>query len=139
MTAYVKGARRYEAYRINEGEPNRLCIICDGQGEATDFISCVEIFDEGGAQPPNFHKAADEFFFVLKGKGRADCDGESREITPGSSLLVKAGTDHKITNTGVGRLYLLCIMVPDEDFSELIRSGVPAELDAQDLLVLEGA
>ena len=139
MTAYVKEPRHYEAYRINAGEPNRLAIICDGQGEGADFVACVEIFDEGGAQPPNLHQAADEFFFVISGKGRAEVDGEWRDLTPGASLLVKAGAEHVIRNTGEGRLYLLCIMVPDEDFSDLIRSGVPAALDDEDLAVLEGA
>jgi hypothetical protein len=43
---------------------------------------------------------------------------------------------HCIKNTGAGRLYALCIMVPNEDFSELIRSGIPTQLDAEDLQVL---
>ena len=29
-------------------------------------------------------------------------------------------------------------MVPNEEFAELIRSGVPAELDEEDLAVLRG-
>jgi len=43
---------------------------------------------------------------------------------------------HKIENTGQTRLYALCIMVPNEDFAELIRSGTPVELDEEDLAVL---
>lgn len=138
MTAYVKNARNYEAFRITSDATNRLAIICDGKGEGTDFISCVEIFDEGGAQPPNLHHGADEFFFVLSGEGHCEVDKEQRNLTPGSSILIKPGAEHVIRNTGKGRMYLLCIMAPDEDFSELIRSGVPAELDAEDLAVLEG-
>ncbi|MEM7648895.1 MAG: cupin domain-containing protein, partial [Cyanobacteria bacterium P01_A01_bin.70] len=34
------------------------------------------------------------------------------------------------------RLYMLCIMVPNEDFAELIRNGVPDQLDEEDLRVL---
>ncbi len=33
-------------------------------------------------------------------------------------------------------LYALCIMVPNEDFAELIRSGTPVDLDEEDLQVL---
>jgi hypothetical protein len=33
-------------------------------------------------------------------------------------------------------LYTLCIMVPNEDFVELIRSGTPVELDEEDMRVL---
>ena len=43
---------------------------------------------------------------------------------------------HVIENTGHTRLYTLCIMVPNEDFAELIRSGIPVELDQEDLDVL---
>jgi len=32
--------------------------------------------------------------------------------------------------------YALCIMVPNEDFAELIRRGTPVELDEEDLAVL---
>lgn len=137
MAAVAKGPREYQAFRIKAGESNRLAIIFDGPGESTDFIACVEIFDEGGATPPNTHQGADEFFFVLRGEGLAICDGARVELRPGASLLVKAGAEHVIENTGAGRLYLLTIMVPDEAFSALIRNGVPAELDAEDLAVLE--
>jgi len=41
-----------------------------------------------------------------------------------------------IENTGKGRMYALCIMIPNENFAELIRSGIPVELDAEDLEVL---
>ena len=43
---------------------------------------------------------------------------------------------HVLENTGPSRLYTLCIMVPNEDFAELIRSGTPVALDAEDLAVL---
>ena len=43
---------------------------------------------------------------------------------------------HAIENTGPTRLYALCVMVPNEDFAELIYSGVPVELDQEDLAVL---
>ena len=45
---------------------------------------------------------------------------------------------HTIENTGESRLYTLTIMVPNEEFAELIRSGMPAELDEKDLAVLRG-
>jgi hypothetical protein len=49
---------------------------------------------------------------------------------------LKPGTEHALENTGPGRLYCLTIMVPDDGFSTLIRSGVRAALDAEDLAVL---
>jgi hypothetical protein len=43
-----------------------------------------------------------------------------------------------VENTGEGKLYVLTTMVPDERFSELIRSGPEANLDEEDLAVLKG-
>ena len=68
-------------------------------------------------------------FFVLKGQGRATCDGKTVDIAAGDSILVPPSGVHVIENTGHTRLYTLCIMVPNEDFAELIRSGIPVELD----------
>ena len=67
----------------------------------------------------------------------AICDGKTVNIKAGDSLLVPPTGTHLIRNTGENRLYTLTIMVPNEDFSELIRRGVPVELDAEDMIVLE--
>jgi mannose-6-phosphate isomerase-like protein (cupin superfamily) len=77
-------------------------------------------------------------FFVLKGEGLAHADGESFPIRAGDSLLLPPGSPHVIENTGATRLYTLTLMVPNEEFAELIRSGTPVELDDEDLAVLAG-
>jgi mannose-6-phosphate isomerase-like protein (cupin superfamily) len=64
------------------------------------------------------------------------CDGKIANIKTGDSLLVPPTGTHLIKNTGSTRLYTLTVMVPNEDFSELIRSGIPVELDAEDMAVL---
>ena len=75
-------------------------------------------------------------FFVLKREGRAICDGKASPIRAGDSILVPPNGIHVIENTGSGRLYTLSIMVPNEDFAELVRSGTPVELDEEDMAVL---
>jgi mannose-6-phosphate isomerase-like protein (cupin superfamily) len=76
-------------------------------------------------------------FFILKGEGMAICDGKMLPLRPGDSLLVRPTGIHEIRNTSSQRLYTLCFMVPNEDFSELIRSGIPEQLDEEDLSVLQ--
>jgi mannose-6-phosphate isomerase-like protein (cupin superfamily) len=134
--AIAKAARTYEAWRISPADSNRLAFIFDPVADGATFIAAVEIFDEGGRTPPNTHGVGQEMFFVLQGNGRATCDGRVIEVGPGDSLLLKPGTVHALENTGPGRLYCLTIMVPDDGFSTLIRSGVRAALDAEDLAVL---
>lgn len=132
----MKSPRDYQAYRISPQDTNRLAIVFDPDIASMSLTFCVEIFDPGGKTPPNRHNIALEMFFVLKGEGFALCDGKQVPIRAGDSLLVPPTGIHEVHNTGEGRLYALCFMVPNEDFAELIRSGIPVELDEEDMQVL---
>ncbi len=132
----IKTPGDYQAFRISPADTNRLAIVFDPTIANMSLTYCVEIFDVGGKTPPNRHQMAVEMFFVLKGEGIATCDGKAAYIRAGDSLLVPATGTHEVENVGTGRLYALCLMVPNEDFAELIRSGIPVELDAEDLSVL---
>jgi mannose-6-phosphate isomerase-like protein (cupin superfamily) len=135
----VKSPNDYQAFRISPQDTNRLAIVFDPESANMSLTFCVEIFDVGGKTPPNRHQLAVEMFFVLKGEGIAMCDGKSVAIRSGDSILVPPTGTHEIHNTGSEKLYALCIMVPNEDFAELIRSGIPAELDQEDMAVLRRA
>jgi mannose-6-phosphate isomerase-like protein (cupin superfamily) len=134
----IKSPQDYQVYRISPRDTNRLAIIFDSANANTSLTCCLEIFDVGGQTPPNRHQWAVEMFFILQGEGIAICDGKQVKIQSGDSLLVPPTGIHLIKNTGNSRLYTLTIMIPNEDFSELIRSGIPQELDAEDLSVLRG-
>jgi mannose-6-phosphate isomerase-like protein (cupin superfamily) len=131
-----KTPQDYQAYRISPEDTNRLAIVFDPVIANMSLTYCVEIFDVGGKTPPNRHQLAVEMFFILKGEGLASCDGKVVPIRSGDSVLVPPNGIHVLENTGSGRLYALCMMVPNEDFAELIRSGTPVELDEEDWAVL---
>ena len=127
-----------QAFRIAPGDSNYFACLLDPIADGAAFTMVVEIFAPGGATPPNTHARAQEVFYVLKGQGRAIADGQTREIGPGDCLMLPPGCEHVVENPGPGKLYCLTIMVPDEDFAALIRSGTPVCLDAEDLAVLRG-
>ena len=135
----AKSREAYRAYRISPGDTNRLVLVFDPLGEQANFVCAIEIFDVAGRTPPNVHSAAQEMFYVLSGEGIAYSEGNSVRIRRGDSLLLPQGTVHQIENTGPGRLYCLTVMVPNQDFAELIRSGEPAAIDDEDWAVLLGA
>jgi mannose-6-phosphate isomerase-like protein (cupin superfamily) len=135
----AKQAAQYQAWRISPTDSNRLALIYDPDADGAAFVAAIEIFDVGGKTPANAHEIGQEMFFILKGEGVATCDGRQVAVKTGDSLLLKPGSVHALENTGVGRLYCLTLMVPDDRFTALIRSGVRAELDAEDLAVLGGA
>jgi len=132
-------ARTAQAFRISPQDTNYFAILSDASKDGNDNIAVIEIFNVGGATPPNSHVRAHEFFYVLHGSGVAVSDGEEQPIRQGDALLLKPGSVHVIRNTGAGKPYTLTVMTPNEGFSELIRSGEPVRLDAQDLAILEGA
>ena len=135
----IKSPEDYQAYRISPDSTNRQAIVFDPATANKSLTFCVEIFDVGGKTPPNRHQMAVEMFFVLKGEGTATCDGKTVPIQTGDSLLVPPTGIHEIANTGSERLYTLTFMVPNEEFVELIRNGIPVDLDAEDLAVLRRA
>jgi mannose-6-phosphate isomerase-like protein (cupin superfamily) len=132
----IQSPKDYRVFRISPQDTNRLAIVFEPTTANMSLTLCVEIFDVGGKTPPNRHQLAVEMFFVLKGEGLATCDGKVVPIKAGDSLLVPPTGIHEIENIGQDRLYVLCIMVPNEDFAELIKSGIPASFDAEDLAVL---
>jgi mannose-6-phosphate isomerase-like protein (cupin superfamily) len=128
------------AFRISPRDTNYFALVFEPQADGVDLTCVVEIFMEGGKTPPNVHRRAHEMFFVLQGEGRAFCDdAPPTAIRAGDALLVRPGTTHVIENTGPGKLYTLTVMVPNEEFAELIRNGTPVELDAEDKAVLSRA
>ncbi|MEH2248161.1 cupin domain-containing protein [Nostoc sp.] len=132
----IKSLKDYQVYRINPNDSNRLAIIFDSTNANTSLTCCIEIFDVGGQTPSHRHQWAVEMFFILKGEAIAMYEGKTTPIKAGDSFLVPPTRTHLIKNTGSTRLYTLTVMVPNENFSELIRSGIPTELDAEDIAVL---
>ncbi|RXZ82668.1 cupin domain-containing protein [Paenibacillaceae bacterium] len=122
--------------KISPDDSNKFILLCDM--ERVPFVSVVEIFDEAGKTPPNIHQEAYEYFYVISGTGQAIVDGQTIALQPGAYLIVPPGKTHEVHNTGSGKLYVLTTMIPDEKFSDLVKSGPSAELDQQDRAALLG-
>lgn len=137
-TYSFENARSAEAFRIAPNDTNYFAILFDPAKNTTDAIFVVEIFNVGGATPPNSHSAAHEFFYVLHGEGVASSDGDEMPIGKGDAFLLEPGSVHIVKNTGATKLYTLTVMTPNEDFSELIRSGERVTLDEEDIRILQG-
>lgn len=71
------------------------------------------------------HNELDQFFRVEAGTGKAIIDGNEYELTDGISVIVPAGADHNVINTGTEPLKLYTIYSPPEH-----RDGVLHETKA---------
>lgn len=43
----------------------------------------------------HYHKRQTEIYFVLKGRGRIEADGESIPVKPGDAIMIKPGCRHR--------------------------------------------
>ncbi len=65
---------------------------------------------EGG--PDNRHRGADQWLFVLSGRGAATVNGKRYPLRSGSLVLIERGDTHEIRNTGDAPLKTLNVYVP---------------------------
>jgi mannose-6-phosphate isomerase-like protein (cupin superfamily) len=65
---------------------------------------------EGG--PDNRHRGADQWLYVLSGRGVATVANRKNPLRAGTLLLIERGTTHEIRNTGRSPLKTLNVYVP---------------------------
>jgi hypothetical protein len=83
MPALHRTAEHLEVFKIAATDTNKFAVIADPIRDQVPFFACVEIFDPGGATPPNTHADAHEMFFVLAGTGIARAGSVETVIGPG--------------------------------------------------------
>jgi mannose-6-phosphate isomerase-like protein (cupin superfamily) len=70
----------------------------------------------------HYHRATEEIYFVLKGQGKLEVDGEVTHVRPGDAVLIPAGAWHELENNGTSELRILCCCTPpyshDDTFFE---------------------
>lgn len=58
----------------------------------------------------HYHKESEEFYYVLRGSGRMEIDGEVEMVGPGDAVLIPAGAWHEIR--AEEELVFLCCCAP---------------------------
>lgn len=75
------------------------------------------------------HPEHDQFIRVDEGSAKAILNGEESELTDGSCVIIPAGVEHNIVNTGEDKLKLYTIYAPPEHADGTIHV-TKAEADA---------
>jgi mannose-6-phosphate isomerase-like protein (cupin superfamily) len=90
------------------------------------FVRRCEALEEIGAE---VHKL-DQFFRVEEGMGEAVLDGVRTAIRAGFAVVVPAGTNHNIINTGSAPLKLYTLYAPPNHRDGVVhRTRADAEAD----------
>lgn len=123
------------AYRAAKDERVKLAPLRDPDRllSASTFFA---VWEPGGARQPLSHSASVTTFLFLSGDGMARCDEVAVPVRAGQMLVVPPGSVYSICNDGSERLYGVMTITPDDGFANFVRSGEPADLDAEDLAVL---
>ena len=78
--------------------------------------------EPGQATERHYHRETEEIYFVLKGQGALELDGETSYLRPGDAVLIPPGALHTLENNGTSELRILCCCVPpyshDDTFFE---------------------
>ncbi len=77
------------------------------------------------------HSENDQFFRFEKGQGKVIVDGNEYEVSDGFAVIVPAGSEHNVINTGNERLNLYTIYSPAHHQDGIVRkTKQEAENDA---------
>lgn len=112
--------------------------------DGADTSVFFEIWEPGGAQPPNSHPDSTEIFVILRGEGQAFSDEHVVDLRAGDVLILPPGSVHRIVNTSPAeRLYAVTIMAKDSGalpggFAALVERGAPVSWDPADRAALAG-
>src|SRR5436189_4694879 len=67
----------------------------------------------GGATQRHYHRLAEEFYFILEGRGVMEIDRATRQVGPGDAILIPPGAWHTIRAKEALR-FLCCCAPPYE-------------------------
>jgi mannose-6-phosphate isomerase-like protein (cupin superfamily) len=88
-------------------------------GEHTQLVAMT--LQPGEDIGTEVHRENDQILSFLKGSGEAILDGKKLAVAPGDVLMVPAGAEHNITNTGPEPLLLYTIYGPPDHAPDTVH------------------
>jgi mannose-6-phosphate isomerase-like protein (cupin superfamily) len=70
------------------------------------------VLEPGQSTRRHYHPRSEEIYFVTKGSGELEVDGERRTVRPGDAILIPPGVWHTLENDGTSELLILCMCSP---------------------------
>jgi len=102
----VTSLERVEAFVTKDGSTIRELHHTGVQSLAEATLEPSE------ATERHYHREMEEIYFVVKGSGTMEVDGETQTVRPGDAVLIPAGAWHQLENNGSSELRILCCCAP---------------------------
>ncbi|HVF78215.1 MAG TPA: cupin domain-containing protein [Solirubrobacteraceae bacterium] len=77
----------------------------------------------GGATAEHYHVVSEELYFFTAGSGNLRVGDEYRDVHTGECVVIPPGAVHKLTNTGVEPIKLLCCCAPAYSNDDTVLTG----------------
>jgi mannose-6-phosphate isomerase-like protein (cupin superfamily) len=74
----------------------------------------------GASTQEHFHPKTEEIYYITHGTGKIRVGDETHEVKAGDAIAIPPGAKHKLWNTGVEVLRLLCCCAPGYEHSDTI-------------------
>jgi len=96
-----------EPFTTKDGSTIRS--ILDAANAPVQNQSLAEaVVQAGAATQRHYHRASEEFYFILEGSGCMEVDDETREVAVGDAILIPPGAWHSITARTTLRFLCCC-------------------------------
>jgi mannose-6-phosphate isomerase-like protein (cupin superfamily) len=102
----VRSLRGAEPFTTKDGSTIRELHNTDAQSLAEATL------EPDQATERHYHRLSEEIYFVLKGSGDMEIDGEHRRIAVGDAVLIPPSAWHTVHNNGTSELRILCCCSP---------------------------
>ena len=74
----------------------------------------------GAATQEHYHPRTEEIYYITDGSGKIRVAGETRDVRPGDAIAIPPGQKHKLWNTGLETLRLLCCCAPAYEHADTV-------------------
>ena len=102
-----------DAVPFTTADGSTIRSLLDRTTAPVDHQSLAEAtLEPGTATTRHYHRAAEEFYFLLEGSGEMEIDGERARVGAGDSILIPTGAWHKLTADADCGIRMLCCCSP---------------------------
>jgi len=106
---HINNLKDQEAFTTKDGSTIRS--ILDSTNAPVELQSLAEAtLTQGSSTDRHYHKQSEEFYFILKGEGSMEIDGEIKPVTVGDAILIPRNSWHQISASS--DLQFLCCCAP---------------------------
>ena len=113
----VKNLQQVEAFITKDGSEIRELLAHRNSDIRKQSLAEARV-QPGQRTAPHYHRQTEEIYYILRGGGEMNIDGERRSVGPGDAVAIPPGKVHTIFNSGAEPLVFLCCCAPayeDED------------------------